>query len=235
VGITQRVYQLNALGLPDQIMALGKPMLTAPATLTAVVDGKNVHWKGTLGSPTEKTNDHIVWPLHAQAGELRLNGSLTIEFDGFARWNVQVSATHPIRLDQLYLNFPLLPQAALYSRGRDVTSGKWGNWYGAALYNPGPPKVIDIAGVHFSPSGWVWPNHWLQAIWVGDDLRGLSVMNETDQYRIGPKRTEILRTNEAHTLRINLVSKPMTLDKPLPYDFAWQATPVKPTSTSFGL
>lgn len=234
VSITQRTYWINAQGLPDQITALGKKILARPATLVAVVDGQKVQWQGALAAPTHVAGKKIVWPIDLRGGGLRVLGTLTIEFDGFARWNVEVSAEHPVQLDALYLNFPMRAYSALYARARDVVSG-YGTFYSAALYNPGKPKAIDIAGMQFSSAGWAWPDHWMQAIFVGGDLRGFSVANETDQYRIGPLRTQILRRNGVRTLRINLVSKPIELNKPLKYDITWQATPVKPTPKNFKL
>jgi len=226
VVITQRKYHLENIGLPEQVTALGKNIFASPPKLKVVLGGREVRWKTQPLKLLSKKDGRVAWQINGQAGPLTLKGKLTIEFDGFALWEVSISSSKEITVDSLTLEFPFKKESSLYARGRDATRHD-GTYY-ACLYDTRKPSPSDITGSHFSSTGWVWPEAWVDEIWVGDDFRGFSVMNETQEYLKGKKRTEIKKSKRANTLKIYLIDGPYKLEEPLKYRYAWQATPVKP-------
>lgn len=227
VEVTEREYTLGPMGLPDQIRALGEDLMASPPRLRATVDGRVLAWKAEPPRLAGRNDAGAAWQLRAAAGPLALTGTLSVEFDGFALWSFSISADSPTRVDSLAIEFPIRKERSLYARGRDATLDDRGT-FAAMLNRPGRGEDVVIAGGHFSPAGWIWPDQWCHEIWLGDDERGLAVMCETQEHLKGKLRTEIVPGPEANTLRIHLASRPFTLDAPLPYVYAWQATPVKP-------
>jgi len=226
VRITQREYRLAATGLPQQVAALGEDLFARPPRLRAVIDGKDVAWRARPLALMDKQDGRVHWRIDASAGPLRLAGSLRVEFDGFALWDVSVASPRPVTVDALALVFPFRADRALYARGRNAAEERGA--YNACLYETKRPSPADICGSHFSHRGWVWPQAWFHELWIGDDFRGFSVMCETQEHLKGKRRTEIAAEPGTRTLTVHLVDGAFRLERPLRYRYAWQATPVKP-------
>jgi hypothetical protein len=227
VRTTQREYHLGPVGLPAQIVALDEELFAGPPALAVVIGGRPEVWKADTPRLVRHEDTEAVWQVRAAAGPLRLSGTLTVEFDGFALWDCSISADGPVSVDSLALEFPFRRDRSLYARGRDATMADRGA-FAALLGGQGMGEDALIAGGHFSRAGWVWPDQWCHEVWVGDDERGLSVVCETQESLRGAKRTEILQSGEANTLQIHLIDGPHVVDGSLSYAYAWQATPVKP-------
>ena len=229
VRVTQREYLLADSGLPAQITTLGKQVMTRPAALTAIVNGKPVAW---TFQPLEKTAQKpgwATWRIRGSGGPLELTGSLRFEFDGFARWSVTLAPQQPVTLDALALEFPLRNAFTLHARA----AGPKGHRSASLFREPGdnPPPLIQVGtkgSWDYSPAGWRWPGEFLNWLFVGDDTSGFAVMCETDEHVHGPRHIELVRRGAERMLRVNLVSTPTRLDGPVPYDYAYQAAPTRP-------
>lgn len=217
--VTEREYRLGPLGLPEQIVSLEREIFAAPPRLVAVVDGKEQTWRGPAPTVIETTDRRVVWKVAGEAGPLSLQGTLAVEFDGFAQWDFTVDSASPVTLEALRIEFPFHPDRALYARG-----GK----HHALLDPEGPKDEREIMSATYSLGGWIWPNDWNHEMFVGDDRRGLAFMSESDEPVIGDRRFEIDMTAGARTLKVHLVSRPHRLDEPLSYQYFWQGTPVRP-------
>jgi len=225
--VTQRTCLLGALGLPAQATALGQDLLAAPARLRTVLSGREVSWQAAALELLQSKDRQAVWRVSAKAEGLELAGTLTVEFDGFALWDVTLTAREPAVVDSLALEFPFAKRRSLYARGRDATLQDRGA-FAAILNGSGAPEDVLVAGGHFCGNGWIWPEQWCHEVWVGDDERGLSVMCETQENLKGAKRTEVLDAGSANVLRIHLIDGPHKLAGSRRFTYCWQVTPVKP-------
>ena len=226
VSVTEREYRLAPTGLPRQISALGENLFASPPRLIAEVGGRETAWECKALEEVRRKPGQIVWHLDGRAGSLRLQGTLTVEFDGFALWDFTVQGKEPVVVDSLRMEFPFKRQRALYARGANAT--EHAGAYHACLYNTAAPSAPDICSAHFSSNGWAWPEKWVHRIWVGDDERGLSIICETQENLRGKSRTVVERADQTNTLVLYLVDGPHELREALRYRYAWQATPVKP-------
>jgi hypothetical protein len=225
--IADRDYQISDLGLPTQIIAKGETLLTTPARLFMDIDGKESAWQTQPLRITAQTPRHVVYALRAQAGPVRLTGEARLEFDGFVNWQVKLESATPVTVNALRIELPLVKDRSLYARGKrraygdevTVTAGLWGQQ---------ETQPVMVANMPTNACGWAWPDKWLAEIWVGDDERGLSVMNQSQRNFIGPKRVTIDRRAADNVLNIHLVSGPFRMTRALEYQLFWQATPIKP-------
>jgi len=230
VFITQREYKIGNNGLPQQIITLGKEILTAPARLRAVVNGKEISWRFNPLTKTGQNPNQVSWEIRGSAGPLTLNGKLRTEFDGFSLYNFRIASPEPVTLDSLILEFPLKREFTLYARARrrlPPAKFRYASLYENTFKSA---KKVDMGNMGrwvYNPS-WKWPDMFFNEIWVGNDRSGFSIMCETDENIIGKKYAEFIPAGKEMKLRINLVSKPILLKNPLTYEYAYQATPVKP-------
>ncbi|MBC8443374.1 hypothetical protein H8D79_01470, partial [PVC group bacterium] len=156
-------------------------------------------------------------------------GQLLIEYDGFARWTVDIAG--PASVESLAITYVLPRKRALYARALCAKNPVLS--YAAALFNqgqPGVPQEDMSSGATwvFSPAGWQRTEQFFHTLWIGDDSRGLSLVCETDEYVLGKKHVEIVPNGDSMAVTVNLISEPTRLTAPLHYDYAWQATPLKP-------
>ena len=231
VFITQREYRIGNNGLPQQIISLGKKILTEPARLRAVLNGKEVSWKFNSLKKTGENPNQASWEIRGTAGPITLTGALRIEYDGFSLYSFTLSSSKPVTLNSLVLEFPLKQDFTLYARGSRIlppTKRLYATLYKNVFKSA---RAVDMGGRGiwlYNPTGWKWPYIFLNEVWVGDDKRGFSLMSETDENIIGKKYAEFIPSGKETRLRINLVSKPVLLKNSLTYEYAYQATPVKP-------
>jgi len=236
VAVVERRYALGDGGLPVSVEAAGKEVLAAPLQLVAAAAGKPLVWRFDPIVRVRAEPDHAVWKLRGRAGPLSIEGELRIEYDGFARWTVDVTPAAPTAVDLLAFRLLLPRERALYARavsGQDCLVT-----YAAALFNQGVPgvsrEVIDVGdrgGWLFSPAGWLKSDTFFHELWVGDDERGLALMCETDEYVHGKRHVEVVPRGANLEVTVHLISESTRVAAPLHYDYAWQATPLKPRPT----
>ena len=234
VEIVERSYVLCDSGLPRSITAAGKQVLARPMELVVVVDGKQEPWRFDPIKQGHAKPGAVTWELAGTAGPLALKGRLVIEYDGFARWTVDISATRSATVGSLAFTYALPRERALYARafcGKNPVLSHY-----AALFNHAKPDApreeVRIGDTWtFGPAGWARTQDFFHTIWIGDDSRGLSLVCETDEYVFGSKYVEVAPRDGNMRVTVNLVSEPTRLTEALHYDYAWQATPLKPRPT----
>ena len=220
VEMIGRVYQLSPIGLPASVTAQGEALFAAPPRLKTVVEGREVAWQGPEPKLLEATDRKAIWKIAGTAGPLSLEGTLTVEFDGFALWDVTVGSDRPVQVDALRFEFPFARVRSLYARSRQ---------HRALLDWEGPTTTREVAETDYCLGDWPWVDEWSHEMWVGDDVRGLSVMSESDRNVQGTRRIEIDQKDWARTLKIHLIDGPYMLENELSYTYMWQGTPVRPT------
>lgn len=231
VSVTQRRYTVADSGLPRAVTATGAELLCREMSLQAVIAGAPVACKFEPLTQRHVARTDVSWGLRGRCGPLTLTGELTVEYDGFARWTVRIDGPEGVTLDSLSLDYDMPRARALYARAFRGTEPVLS--YAAALYNQGrlderPEQIGSGATWFFSPSGWERSGDFFHTLWIGDDDRGLALVCETDEFIFGERYIEISTDDEQVHVRVHLVSEPTVLSSPLRYDYAWQATPLKP-------
>ena len=230
ISVTDREYHLSASGLPARITSLEKDILSAPAALSAVVDGKEVSWEFEPLVQTSRKDGEVSWDVSGFGGPLNLTGSLKMEFDGFALLRFKIESAKKVKINSLSLEFPLHKDFALYARGRRYLPPElfcFASLYENTFASAKEMDMGDRGRWIYSPV-WKWDQVLFTEIWVGDDRRGFALMCETDQYIKGEKYAEFVREGDSVTLRVHLISESTAPASPLVYEYAYQAAPVKP-------
>ena len=134
-----------------------------------------------------------------------------VEYDGMVRCDFSL---HPkggkVTIERLALEIPLAAEHALFLH---TWPGSWGS--------VGNSTALPKAGCRgpFKPF-----------VWLGDHQRGFCWFAESDRNFFNSKRDAVLEIERADRvlLRVQVITAPQTIDKPLDYTFGFQATPVKP-------
>ena len=226
VEITERRYRIGPQGLPEQVTVLGEDLFAAAPGISLTVNDRPLAWTAEAPELVERRERLARWRIGGTAGPVRLEGQLTVEFDGFALLDFTLGTSEALTVDRVALDFPFAEDRAMYVRAPNA-HGEHGTCF-ALLDHDGEPKQAGICAVHYGLGKWFWPDAWFHEIWVGDDSRGFSVMCETEEPLRGRQRTCIEKTADATTLSIVLIDGPHRLDAPLRFRYMWQATPVKP-------
>jgi hypothetical protein len=172
LGVLGRQIELDALGLPAAIGSWfdiemtrlsdrPRAILRAPVALVAVRDGAPQRWMPTGLRVTHQAPGAVAWAAGAAAGALRLGLSGRLEFDGTMEYEVAVTATEPVALDDVRLDLPLAADVAKYMLGMGRKGG----------YRP-------------DTLTWVWDvKHNQEGAWLGDVNAGLQFLLRDERYQ----------------------------------------------------
>jgi len=230
-----REYTLQDNGLPSHVLAKGKDMLTGPITVRAVIDGKPVQWTFKPLEKISQKGGEVIWRVDGSSAKLGLAGTLKLDFDGFALWDVKFTPKGSVKIEALSLDVPVAKEHALFAKGdgsavaslmQDRFTSAPGREDTVMLGN----KKTEWGSWTYSRKGWIWGEQFYNEIYVGSDERGFSLMTETDRNVYGKKYAEFLAGGDEKTtlMRINLISEPTTISGDLPYTYFYQTTPVRP-------
>ncbi|MBE6406615.1 MAG: hypothetical protein E7040_11440 [Lentisphaerae bacterium] len=227
ISITDRKYILADNGLPEQIIALGKSIFTEKPSIHLIADGKplNIVFEPIKNISTKDTE--CVWSIKGGDDKLKFEGTLCTEYDGFSLYKFAITPVKPLKIDSIYMDFPIHKDIAMYARASTYLPD-YKNCNASLCKVFSSAKKVDVAGKWLYNPGWIWPEEFFNEIWVGDDKIGFALMTESDENIKGKKHIEFLCENGTTIMRVNLISSRMLLDKPMKYEYAWEATPVKP-------
>ncbi|MDR3714859.1 MAG: DUF6067 family protein [Puia sp.] len=151
-------------GSNDSVGGPAKDILDGPIRLVTIRAGKELPWKGGRPVILQKTAGAVSWETH----QSRLDAGLVIhakmECDGYTNYQVVLTATQDMDLDDIQLRIPYASSVARYMMGLGFKSGK-------------------------RPSRWDWKWDKTRAnnmIWVGDVNAGLQckLKNETPDWSL---------------------------------------------------
>lgn len=238
VSCTRREYQLDALGLPRQIVANGGNVLTGPARIVVTVGGKEyvVPTKGKVkftskkdwrvefaGAPVEVAGIRFStkgWM--EQDGLVNLDLAYAPEDSGFGvQGSEKKSGTGgkpTVLIDDLRVEWPV-----------DDALGNWMNCIGGVGGNYSPRTIDKVPalrqGSGQAGSGQVWDTlsgigkagstmlvgNWENNLWVGNDQRGLCWFGDSDQGWVPNDATpahSLFRDGKAVVIRNHLINLP---------------------------
>ncbi|NLF16704.1 MAG: hypothetical protein GX595_05530 [Lentisphaerae bacterium] len=206
-----REYAFERSVFPSAVESLEAELLAAPIQLSGYSGAAPIRWRGRRVRWEERAADRVVLSTAATADELRLEGRVTIEYDGMVRVDATLTPTAgTARLRDLTLEIPLRADQArlLYH-----FPGRWGS-----VANSG---ALPAEG---------WTHGFKPYVWLGSEDRGLAWFCESDRHWYPQGSAEALtirREGDRVVLRCHLIRGEHEIAAPLEYTFGFQATPVK--------
>jgi len=229
IDVILRHIQTNGVGLWNQVTALDKPLLKSPMRLEATIDGKVLLAKGQSKVLSHKDTQAIT-EANWQAGTLQGSTRNEWDYDGVVKSTFTLQPTgQPVQ--DLTLIIPLDNKAMPL-----MHAATFGGHHNYAGHTPSGEGVIWKSSQ--APSNKFIGNY-VPYIWLGDPERGLAVFGENDAGWITDDEIdaqEIVRRKDGTLeLRLHLIQKSATWDKPRQITIGLQATPAKPMPDNWRL
>ena len=211
VSTVLREHTMNDLGLWDQVVAAGKPLLAAPMRLVS---------QG--GAPSEPGTLRFIETLpHRVRAQAKATGILaTWDYDGMMRVDLTLP---PQSIEALSLEIPLRNDQApmIHAMGDGIRNTIY------ARMPEGEGVVWDSRKVQVND----FPRNFCSYIYVGSPVRGLSWFCENDRgwaWDPAKPNLDLVRKGDKLILRIHFINKPTEFKEPRTITFGLQAAPVKP-------
>jgi hypothetical protein len=209
VSMWGRTYELGSI-LPAQIHNQQAEMFGQDPLFVITTGGKRYELQAGKATVTLDRPDRVEWKGEFSAGDICLNATAWLEYDGVMRIDFTVSAEVPTEVDFLGLEFPLVPEVARFIHYHTA----WGRHDNLAA----PKEVGDV--LEFP-----WQSTW----WLGDHDRGLTVFTENNfDWSDGPAAVRLERRDDTTVLQLNIWTEPRQLDSPVKFSLGLHATPSKP-------
>jgi len=205
-ALTQK-YELGDSGLPRRLCALGHEILSRPAVF--ILNGKPL--KFTDIALAKAAPDRVTFSGTAKSGDILAKVDVLAEYDGMLWFDFTFSGKGSI--NDLYAVFPLKNEFAREVHGFD--RGAYRSRYPSGLV----PKTGWRKNLYSRPAFWVG-SETAGLSWYAEDLRGWRFSD--------PARTlELLPNDKETVMRLNMIDRPVKLEKPRRIAFGLHATPVR--------
>lgn len=233
VGVVLREYTLGNNGFPMQIKARDLDLLNGAIELKATVNGEQVNFKFDQLKLIEHNKELAKFEVNGSSKLLNVKGTLQVEYDGFAIWDVDFVPIKEITIDNLQIQVPMKKEYALFGRGDGfVAASLLQDKYTQV---PGREDVIKLGNMdtewgswEYSRKGWIWENKFFNEVYMGDDRVGFSLLNEGSANIKGPIYATMKSQGKTELMTVNLISKPTKIDNKYSYTYCYQAMPLKP-------
>ena len=232
IGIAGRLYTIGDSGLPAAVTAIGKELLARPAELVVHTERGRERCDFRELRQLAASSCEVVLGIEGECSSFRVKGSVTVEYDGFALWEIELTPKRPVEAADVAVLFELPSERSLYARGKTIDSTASG--YAAVLAGVGEPAELAGAGqTKFCANGWPWDDRFFYEVFVGDDDSGIALLTESAKRHRGERHVAIEAAGPNRTLRLQLTSNhEVTPQTPLRYEYAWVALPLRPRPTS---
>lgn len=230
--VTARTLTLAKGGLPAAITAAGAEVLTGPVLARATVNGAETVLTGNELKFGETAPDRVAWTGQLTGPGFTAAVSGSLEYDGLAAWRVvlEPAAGGPVDLQALSLEFPLRAAHA----SQLIVNGGGGNFrasHQVGMLPAGNGRVWDSKSCLSKIERGVAVGNFCPVVWLGDDDRGLCFFGENDRGwtpSADSPAQEIRRDGDTVVYRMNIISRPLKLEKPREFTFYAHPTPTKP-------
>ena len=213
LSVLGREHRFGKTLLPAQIISQGIPLFASKPALKAKVNGRTMVFDNFKFERLKDADDETVMAFKASAGGVNISGKVTLEFDGFLWYSVNVEESDVV-LDELSLEmeFP----------------GKVAEFYNAHFFarENYVGRLHEIQELKRTPS-----------VWLGNLDVGLTMVVESFEHwrNQDEKRVFVMRRDGDKAIwQVRFIDKPTSLKaKPLTFEFGVEANPVKPTPPEF--
>lgn len=223
ITMWNKSYRLGGLGLAHAVRNDGRPQLSGPMRLIAVIDGEKRILRA--GRPEMRKLSEAGADLSGtgRAGGLRIDVDTRVEFDGYVRNRMRISPQDTVRLDRLSLVVEMPEEEAPFFCS---TAGGW-----AAKFGQTPDTWTSRGVASGSRMGSFVPYVLLTDsergfCWFADNDRGWAIDPEGDAVTIHKERGQVVLT-------VNFVQTPVQLDESREIVYGWMVTPAKPQPAGF--
>lgn len=229
VQVVDRTYQLNGLGLFEQVESLGQALLAEPMTLRyKLASGETGEIKPTQLTLESTSNAKAVYRGQGVSPIVRIEAEATVEFDGMVKvqWTLRPGQKSAM-IDRMWLNIPLKPQAAELMH--NITDGN--RIHHAGRIPKGDGVVWTSAEARRQAA---WQNTFNPYLWLGRETRGLAWFAENDKdwltERDGSDKPiqQVVRTADAVSMQVFFINTPSKIEREHHIVFGLQASPTKP-------
>ncbi|MBN2642461.1 MAG: hypothetical protein JXR78_12470 [Victivallales bacterium] len=211
-----RDHRLGSIGLPEQITIKGIDVLAAPITLK--LNGKALS-AGKLNF-TERAADVVGTQSEIKSGNFNAVANARWEYDGCLKYDLTLKSGE---IKSLVLEVPLKDKyAPMYHAMGDGLRNTLYDYF-----KSGEGEVWSAKEVKAS----YMTKNFCPYIFLGSALRGLSVFAENDKGWSWNRETpnmRVVRNGKQLVLEVNLVNKPIKINKEQTLSFGMLAAPIKP-------
>ena len=217
-----RDHTLGTNGLPAQISIKGVDILAAPIYFELKLNGCKVPLK-TNQKFIEQENDVVRSEIMLQSGGFSATAKGRWEYDGTLKYDLTINSSGGESVDELVLRIPLKNQYApmIHAIGDGMRNTITSN------LKQGEGKIWSANAIKTL----ALPEKFCSYIFLGSPLRGLSFFAENDKGWSWDRKTpnmSVVRKNGILFLNVNLINKPLVINKPQTITFGLLAAPVKP-------
>lgn len=224
IKATDKLLTLSDNGLPASIVINGHEILDRPMRFTVSTSAGDVVLEGSDLKVKQEANGLVSWiNTHNEKG-IRFNLSGRMEFDGFLHYDLKVSSSEELLINDVRLESDCTPYASEYFIGASYKGGFC-------------PEELQ----------WNWQGPW-DSFWIGNVKAGLQIEYRGGSYH-GPllgdykpapprcwanngKGRIIISRKKGEAARICATTGTDTLSPtPRNYEFAMSITPAKPVNT----
>lgn len=205
LSVWGRDYLFEKRAFPQQITSQNVSLFSqAPTFILKTKEGiLNV---GLIPGTTKETFPDIVSISGQQkVGPVSVECLTTVEFDGFLRCDLTVTPDQPTDVEELILWLHMPREIAKF-----------------LLISNGAGSTISVIDKEINST-------FAPYLWIGNDDMGLAWFAETDQFWTpkGNKMLQVVPEEGEVSLKINMITKPVSIQKPIVLSFGLMATPVK--------
>jgi len=227
-GVWGRSMKLGPAGLPAAVSSQDRALLARPSVLAAeLADGTIAEAKLVSAKPSYRKDHRAVVDTVSRLPGLRIDSKVTVEYDGMYRIDMTLTPDGPVKLNALRVVVPCTNATAdyLHCAGNGIRFGY--------DYRFLPRDTVGRLWDSRSIDGQgMTVGSFVPMLWIGSPAGGLSWWADSDEGWApddAQPAIEVRRDGPGSTdLVLNLVSAPLTVEKPRKITFAFQATPLKP-------
>jgi hypothetical protein len=171
LSILGRTVELGASGLPNRLLSYfapeltdlsdtPQPLLSRPIDLAIVVGGQREQLESSSYEVRQVARSRVEWSTDSESEQFAMRVEGALEYDGMLDYRISLRARQDVKVDDIVLPVPLLPDAAEYMLGLGYRGGK-------------RPERVD----------WKWriENH-QEGVWLGGINKGLQYVLRDDGY-----------------------------------------------------
>jgi hypothetical protein len=207
VSVWGRDFAFAGTVFPKQIRNQGVDMFRRPPVIRLRTGGRTADLAGLAAAEKTVFADAVTLTARQNVGALAVTARSTLEFDGFLRCDLTLApAAAPATVEALVLEIPL--------------SGAIGRFL--LTSNGGSSSIRPLDGEAATP--------FLPYAWLGNDDMGLAWCADSDRFWTPDAKRAIVarRGADAAALRVNFVTRPVTLAAPAVFSFGIMPSPVRP-------